>query len=366
MRRLKLCGWVMGLAWVGCAAPPAPAAHRAVDTEVGLLTPATSLEAARLGIAGWEIRAGAPGVQVTAIGADDRRLGSALMTLRARDGREGALLVVRAKLGQRGQLALAADGTVVENTLVDVPAAAVWFGAMSADLGGLAGAEVVPYGSGAECAYTVGGTVWTCGNAIAGAFTCATVVGCVGVVLSGPSCADGLWSSYECLFGSEPDAADDERTDEPGGRPDDRAAGSEDATDDAGWVPPADEESPWTDEGSDDTGWVPDDSGDDSDDGGWDDGSSDDTGWVPADDSESGSDDDWDWWGSDDGDSGDDYGGADDDDDGWEDDWSAGSPADDYGDSDSSWDDDAEDSSWSGHDDGGEDDYEGDYDDDWT
>lgn len=306
-----------------CAATPAtPAGHASVGTAVGLLVPATSAQARAIGVTGWELRVGRPGLQLAGVRADGARVGSALFSLRSRDGVDSSLLVIRAKLGARGQLAYASDGTVIESTLGSLSGAPQWFGAMHADLAAIHGDGVVPYDATTDCimdavtaamtCVAAGGAAAGCGAGAApgcgaaGAPGCAAelerIAGCIGLGAGGDPAA-GAGGDPAAGAGGDPAAgaggagaddpwgADDPGAGDPGagdpgaGDPGagDPGAGADDpwGADDPGAGDPGADASgdDWGGDDSDSDGWEDDWGGDGSDDWGGDDWGGDDSGW---------------------------------------------------------------------------------------
>ena len=209
--QMRLTATVLALMVMsGCNAQPTTAANRhSVGTAVGLLVPATSDAAHAMGVTGWEIRVGRPGLQVAGVATDGRRVGSALFTLQSNGGVDNGLLVVRAKLGTRGQLAYGADGTLYENTLSSVSNAPDWLGAMSSDLGHVGADGIVPYDATSDCIASAISTAMTCITGALGAAGCGAGggAGCVGGLPAVMDCARGLSSIGMCIAGAAAGAA---------------------------------------------------------------------------------------------------------------------------------------------------------------
>jgi len=185
----------------GCAAQGSHLAPlEKVETVVGLLVPATSERARELGVVAWDIRTGGPGTQIAAITADNRRLGTIFYTLMAHQGVDASLLVMRLKLGERGQLAVANDGTVVEDSLSRIPGSGNFLEAIDEDLELMDAPGVVPY-AGGPCATEMRATARSCVQAALWTAGCVAtkVPGVCGRAAVGIGrCGFNAYRTYEC------------------------------------------------------------------------------------------------------------------------------------------------------------------------
>ncbi|MCS6799745.1 MAG: hypothetical protein NZ898_14730 [Myxococcota bacterium] len=164
---------VVSVLLAACAAEAPTPERGGVATEVGLLVPAQSEYARAMGIVGWDVRVGRPGLQVRGIGERNAPRGAALLQMRSDGVLNGALLVVRAKIGGTGQLVVRHDGEVLENTLQGLVGAPVWFTAFSDDLGPILS------GAGGLTPYT--GVFSECGSDMIGAgISCGLLAACEG------------------------------------------------------------------------------------------------------------------------------------------------------------------------------------------
>jgi hypothetical protein len=210
MTRYILMLLAVGVA-MGCA-PTGAARLEKIETRVGLLMPATSLAASDLGIVAWELRSGEPGTQITGVTADGERRGALFYTLMAHAGVDRSLLVMRVKLGQRGQLAIANDGTVVEDTLTTLPDSGAFLTAIDADFALMDGTDVVPYaGGGSRCLGRYLGTVGRCARAAMTTAACiadpeplSKVALCTRAAVGIFGCGLRLWQSWKCARDSDP------------------------------------------------------------------------------------------------------------------------------------------------------------------
>jgi len=275
----------------GCAAEGHDKTVPLIETEIGLLVPAHSAEAAALGIQGWEVRGGEPGLQISAIASGNRHAGSILLASRVHEGAPDGLLLLKVALGRRGHLAYLPDGTIVENTVGEVPGALAWLSAVESDLLNTNPDMLVPYAAESDCideGFDVG---WSCLGAAVSVFGCVNPAGCVVTGAGFYDCGTKTQTFNECRGvdgetaapgsagdpaaetatagdfepassaseSDEPEAAESESADEPGaggdsGSADDYGDGADDGADSSGAAGSADDYGDEADDGAGSSG----------------------------------------------------------------------------------------------------------------